>query len=67
MHNSIQFWFSKRLINYNIYMYIVASEESFLLSHMGPPKNAIKRNKILNIGFRTILYKKFSYSFSILN
>ena len=30
----------------------------------GTPK---KRNKILNIGLRTILYKTFSYSFSILN
>ena len=30
----------------------------------GRPK---KRNKIFNIGRRTILYKTFSYSFSILN
>ena len=30
----------------------------------GTPK---KRNKILNIGRKTILYKTFSYSFSILN
>ena len=35
-----------------------------LPSQYGRPK---KRNKIFNIGRRTILYKTFSYSFSILN
>ena len=39
-------------------------ERRELPSQYGRPK---KRNKIFNIGRRTILYKTFSYSFSILN
>ena len=51
----------------SIYIYILYTfycERRELPSQYGRPK---KRNKIFNIGRRTILYKTFSYSFSILN
>ena len=49
---------------YYIYYIFYYCEQRELPSQYGRPK---KRNKIFNIGRRTILYKTFSYSFSILN
>ena len=45
-------------------IFIYNCERRELPSQYGRPK---KRHKIFNIGRRTILYKTFSYSFSILN
>ena len=50
--------------NENILPRYTDCERRELPSQYGRPK---KRNKIFNIGRRTILYKTFSYSFSILN
>ena len=47
-----------------IYIFMYCCERRELPSQYGRPK---KRNKIFNIGRRTVLYKTFSYSFSILN
>ena len=71
-YNISKYWLvvhkSCRLFSYHnttIFVQVNNCERRELPSQSyGRPKN---RNKILNIGRRTILYRTFSYSFSILN
>ena len=61
---SALYWLGPEVRNYSLQLKMWLRTKRASFSVIWDPK---KRNKILNIGRRTYLYKTFFYSFSILN